>query len=524
MIKIAATDAVSRDLEWFLARFPMEMDARAAKVLEAQARAHDARVERAFAVLDGTWEMPGKIPMALPPRDYQAQAAALAIESGGLLLVDDLGLGKTVTGITMMAHGALPALVVCPVHLQRQWAEQVCRFAPTLHPHIIKKGSVYPIGDGNGRLPDVLISSYHKLNGWADHLAGKVRAVIFDEVQELRKRGTTQKQSLKYAAAHYVAAAAEYRLGLSATPIYNYGAEFFSVVDVLRPGELGTHAEFIREWCVGSDDADKAEIADPKAFGAMLRDQAIMLRRTREDVGRELPALTKVVHEIDADLAQLKKIEGDAIDLAKVILSQGESFERMKASSEFSNRLRQATGIAKAPFVAEFVRMLLEQDRPVLLFGWHRLVYDIWRERLREFKPAFYTGHESDSKKASEVRRFIDRQTNLLIMSLRSGAGVDGLQHRCSTAVIGELDWSPGAMDQCIGRVHREAQQHPVFAYFLTAADGCDPYMTDALGLKRAQIEGVRDPDAELVETAQVDPDHVKKLARAYLRRRGQTA
>lgn len=517
VLKLAATDEVSRDLQWFMERFPFVVDAAAARVLDGRARAYDQRADRAAEILNGIWDHPTVITMALPPRDYQAQAAALAISAGGLLLADDLGLGKTVSGITMLAHGTTPALVVCPVHLQRQWAEQVFRFTPSLHPHIIKSRTVYPIGDGNGRLPDVLISSYHKLNGWADHLAGRVRSVIFDEVQELRKR-----DSDKYKAAHFIAARAEYRLGLSGTPIYNYGDEFFSVIDVLRPGALGTHAEFAREWLVGAE--DKAEISDPKAFGAMLRDQAMLLRRTKEQVGRELPKLTKVVHEIEADLAQLKKIEGDAIDLAKTILSQGESFDRMKASSEFSNRLRQATGIAKAPFVAEFVRMLLEEGRPVLLFGWHRVVYQIWGERLRQFKPAFYTGAESDSKKASEAKRFIDGQTNLMVMSLRSGAGVDGLQARCSTVVFGELDWSPGAMDQCVGRAHREGQDQPVFAYYLTASDGCDPYMTDALGLKRQQIEGVRDPDAELVEGLEVDPDHVKNLARDYLRKRGQRA
>jgi hypothetical protein len=47
--------------------------------------------------------------------------------------------------------------------------------------------------------PDVLIIPYSKLRGWGDHLAGRVRTVIFDEVQELRR------PTAKYEAAARVA-------------------------------------------------------------------------------------------------------------------------------------------------------------------------------------------------------------------------------------------------------------------------------------------------------------------------------
>ena len=71
-----------------------------------------------------------------------------------------------------------------------------------------------------------------------------------------------------------------------------------------------------------------------------------------------------------------------------------------------------------------------------------------------------------------------------------------------------------------MGRGHRDGQGEPVFAYYLTALDGCDPTMIDVLGLKKSQLQGVLDPDGALVEQSQVDPDHVKKLALEYLKRR----
>src|SRR3546814_7127408 len=81
-----------------------------------------------------------------------------------------------------------------------------------------------------------------------------------------------------------------------------------------------------------------------------------MLRRTRAEVGRELPALTKIPHTIDADTAVLEKAEGDAERLARIILARNERFrgEQMNAAGQFDAPKRQATGVAKEPFVAEY--------------------------------------------------------------------------------------------------------------------------------------------------------------------------
>lgn len=515
-MKVSNTEETCRDLEWFCSRFPLDIDPPAE--MQARARAYDERKATCADIMDGLRTLPS-FDLAIPAREYQRQAAALALHAGGLLLADELGLGKTVTAICMLAsEGSIPALVVCPVHIQRQWKGQIEKFAPGLTAHIVKRGTPYPLADKKTkRLPDVLILSYAKLSGWSDELAGRVRAVVYDEVQELRR-----PEANKHVAARAISELADRRLGLSATPIYNYGGEFYSVLSVLRPGELGSQTEFFREWCNDSLDKQKAQIRDPKVFGAYLRENALMLRRTRSDVARELPALTRVVHQIDTDGTALEDVEDAASELARVILQQNGGFEQMRASSEFSTALRQATGIAKAKQAAAFVDMLLESGEPVVLFGWHRAVYDIWATQLRFHDPAWYTGSESPAAKDAAIARFTSGATNLLIMSLRSGAGVDGLQHRCATAVFGEFDWSPGAMDQCVGRVHRDMQGRPVTAYYLAASDGCDPYMIDVLGVKREQMEGVRDPDAELVESLEVDPNHVRNLAAQYLARRGK--
>ncbi len=472
---------------------------------------------------------PQIIKLALDPRGYQIEVDQLLNIKKGLLLADDLGLGKTVSAICSMANSEnLPALVVCPAHLPLQWEAEIKRFLPELHVHRIRKGQPYPLMKKKSnyqkdlwenRLPDVIIISYHMLRTWAETLAPLIRYVVFEECQQLRSPG-----SLIYMACKHVADKAMLRLGLSATPIYNYGSEFFYVIDVLLPGALGSRDEFVREWCrpaVGG----KSRLEDAEGFGTYLRREGIMLRRTRQQVKRELPALDRIAHTIGCDLAVINSAITDAAQLARIILSHNEKFrgEKMEASGKLDNLIRQATGIAKAPYVAEFVRMILETGERVVLYGWHREVYRIWQEKLKDFNPVMYTGTESAVQKNTAVRRFTEGTAQVLIMSLRSGSGVDGLQEHAKVAVFGELDWSPGVHEQCMGRLHRDGQKNKVIAYYMISEEGADPIMAEVLGVKREQIEGVRNPGSELAEPVETGRDGIRALAIDVLKRRGET-
>lgn len=500
-----------RDLKWFIERYPHTVSH--PDVLDDRAHAHHERETLVSQLLSGST---GRFafPMALPPREYQAQAAALLTASGGLLCADDVGLGKTVVAIAAFSDPRLrPALVVTLAHLPKQWQKFINRFAPHLSTSILKKGTPYDIRQ-KGSIPDVIITNYHKLRGWAATLSGIVKSVTWDEVQELRHPGTD-----KYDAASTIADACAWRLGLSATPIYNYGAEMYSVMRCVSPGALGSRDEFLTEWCQGSD-----SVKDPRSFGNYLRNEGWMLRRTRADVGRELPACSSIPCPVESDSSYIDKATKDCESLARVILASTQDYkgQKMQASAEFDMRMRQATGIAKATYVADFVRMLVEGGEKVVLYGWHREVYGIWQRKLEDLQPVLYTGSESSSQKEHSKEQFVSGQSKVMLISLRAGAGLDGLQDVCSTVVFGELDWSPGVHEQCIGRIYRDGQAKPVFAYYLLSDEGSDPIIADVIGVKTRQIEGIRDPNAELLEELSIDPDHIKKLASAYLKRRSK--
>ena len=531
--RLSNTPENCRELLLVLERYPMEMTAEDLAYLTETAAEHVAAIERFTAIADGHYH-PRQFDLALPLRPYQALGSEAVLQRFHLLNADEIGLGKSAQALGMILDpSARPALIVTLTHLPLQWEREVHRFLPGMRTHILKGCTPYDLSllptrgrkkkgpppeqvdlpgvDARPEYPDVIITSYSKIASWGHVLAQIGKSATFDEVQEFRHAGTS-----KYLGGQVISQAATYVLGLSGTPVYNYGGEFFPVMEIIAPGALGTYDEFARGWCSG--EGRKLAIRDPKAFGAFLREQGLMLRRTRSELKLELPPVTKVVETIDADLDVLRKSTTNAAELARAILARsGNWADRGKMAEEFSNVMRQATGLAKAAYVAAFVRLLIESGEPVVLFGWHQSVYGVWREALKDLTPVFITGAESAAAKQRSVDAFTQGRTKLLIMSLRAGAGLDGLQKVCKTVVYGELDWSPQVIDQCTGRVARDGQTEPVFAYFPVTDHGADPIMMDVLGVKRGQSRGVLDPNAALVEALGETGGHIAALARAYL-------
>jgi superfamily II DNA or RNA helicase len=514
-VMVTDTAEIARDLQWLLDRYPLQMDDATRTRLDGQGELFRAREEAIVRILDGGRVQDLREP-ARPAREYQRIAADLAITTGRLLCTDELGLGKSMVGtLVLRAPNALPALVVCPTHLPKQWEREIAVTLPWLRTHTVTKATPYDPTTRRGvtEQPDVLIMSYSKLRGWRDHLAGTMRTVVFDEAQELRRNGTE-----KWTAAAAIADGAGYRVGLTHTPIYNYGGEIHNIMSILAPDALGTREEFLREWGSGDPYDDKGKVKDPASLGAYLREQGLMLGRTRTEVGRELPDVLRVPQEIDADPDALDRIAGDAAEMARLILAADTDRNvKFRLAGQLDWKMREATGIAKAPFVAGFVRLLLESEKKVLLLGWHRAVYDVWMEQLREFNPVLYTGSESPLQKARHAEDFISGDSRVLVMSLRSAAGLDGLQEACRVAVFGELDWSPQVHEQAIGRLHRDGQTDPVLAYFLHTDSGSDPAIVETLQIKRGQSEPMMSTDGKLFAQTVDNGDRIRRLAESVL-------
>lgn len=357
---LPANDAMSADLQWFLQRYPMDMSAADMERLHQGTEQFEADRIRTEEILMPDWQPPSKhgFRPGLDAYHFQKQAAELWLRKKGLLLGDDVGLGKTISALYGLAGSRyLPAAIVVQAHLPTQWVNEYIVPFTYMTAHIIDGTKPYNLPPAN-----LYVFKYSNIHGWSDIAGtGLFKAVVYDEIQELRNGTATAKG----AAAKVFSDNAELRLGASATPVFNYGSEIWSIYQFIDPEILGPWEEFVREWC-RMGPGQKWVVTDPDALGSYLRESQVFLRRLRQ--GRKINTIPV---EVDFD----QQVADDAEKLARALAQKvmtGSFVEAGLAARELDAFARLQTGLAKAKSVAVLARMYLKQGIPVLLAGWHR--------------------------------------------------------------------------------------------------------------------------------------------------------
>ena len=495
------------DLNWLMLRYPLEIRESDRKRWEEsldEAREYAFRREQALSAPETAQPPEGSFSGTLLP--FQQEGLGFMLASRRCLLADEMGLGKTVQALSFLATtAAYPAILVVPPHLIRNWQREIERFLNPdgrLRVHVIKGLTPQPLPEA-----DIYLIHYLLLRGWKDVLpeAG-FKTAIFDEIQELRRNGTG-----KYSAASLLSESCENVIGLSGTPIYNQGGEIWNVVNILDFHFLGDWESFSREWCYGYN---RAMVAKPELLGEHLRREGLMLRRLKSDVLGELAPKRRLVQEIDWDDQVYRELMKPVADQLKILRATDDPSKRAIIEDAICQQQRQATGVAKAPFVAAFVRALLDGGEKVLLMAHHHAVMDIYRKELKTYHPGFITGRENDAQKDAASAAFMSGKTDLLCISLRSASGLN-LQ-RATCVVFGELDWSPAVHSQAEDRAHRIGQKDSLLCYYLVSPRGSDRDMQDALGLKVSQfvsLMGDAQPDGDEAFLRQSEArDRIRRL------------
>ena len=512
-ITLTATPRHCDELDWIMMKHPAEMSPEDRDYLYGQISADKVRREVLQTLSERKDAEPeSEIPLDITLYPTQKEAVNLVQSLKRLLIGDPMGAGKTAMGVGVASGpGRLPALVVCPVHLMHQWETRIREYSPYTSVVRLEGTRPYHVDP----TVDYVITAYTRIHGWLNWLVNYgFKTVIFDEIHNVR-RTDTQKNT----AARILSEASECVVGLSGSPIFNYADDMYHVVDVVNPGYLGSWKDFADEWCAGSFGREAKTIVDPHKLGTYLRTEGLMIRRTYEELGIQAGKPVIDIVTIDASIEELQKIEAQAIKLAQKTLTAG--FEESgTAAREFNAKLRHATGCAKVVAAAEFVEDLLDQDvQKVVVVAHHHDVYNGLTRRLQKHGVVRYTGLETPAQKQQNIRSFLHlRDVKILLLSVLSGEGLDGLQAVCNNMVIVEPDWSPSRHAQIIGRLDRPGQNFPVYVNFLMIDDGSDPPIMEMLGMKRAMRDGVvdlvRPEEKDLVE---IPTGRIAAMAESYL-------
>lgn len=420
-------------------------------------------------------------------RDYQLDGLAwmqfLREYDLGGILADDMGLGKTVQTIahilTEKEAGRLtaPALVIAPTSLMANWMEESARFAPDLKVLLLQGKERMDLFDQIDAA-DIVLTTYALLPRDEEKLREhEYHLVILDEshyIKNTRSKAAQTAGSLN----------ARHRLCLSGTPLENHLGELWSQFHFLLPGLLGDEKTFNSQF------RHPIERQDDPVRRTLLnrRIKPFLLRRTKDNVAKELPEKTEMIRRIEISgpqrdlyetvrLAMDKKVR-EEIDRKGVARSQIVILEALlklrqvccdpRLVKAMPGKKNTAAVSAKLTDLMQMVDDLLGEGRKILVFSQFTSMLGLIEEELdaRNIPYAILTGETRD--RSAQVAAFQQGAVPIFLISLKAG-GVGLNLTAADTVIHYDPWWNPAAENQATDRAWRIGQDKPVFVYKLIA-------------------------------------------------------
>ncbi len=400
------------------------------------------------------------------------------------ILADDMGLGKTLQTLAHIltekqsGHSrGLPTLVIAPTSVVPNWRAEALKFTPGLRVLVLngpdRKKYYRSIPHA-----DIVLTSFALLQRDIDKLAAvPFHLVVLDEAQYIKNpRSKMAQAACKLDARN--------RLCLSGTPIENHLGELWSLMHFLVPGFLGTEDAFNKRFRTPIEkDGDMERNAVLKTRVAPL-----ILRRTKDQVAKELPPKTELVHLIELNTGQkdlyetvratmnkrvreaiaARGIEQSQIVFLDALLKLRQICCHPKLLPEdYSNDVVES---AKLDFLTELLAVLIEEGRRILLFSQFTTMLALIEAHLVKEKIPYLilTGASKDRGKL--VEDFQNGKAPVFLISLKAGG--TGLNLTAADTVI-HYDpwWNPAAEAQATDRAYRIGQNNPVFVHKLLCQD-----------------------------------------------------
>lgn len=438
--------------------------------------------------------------------NWQVQAWKAGLP--GILNADEQGLGKTLQTIaflswlksaiaddTALMNG--PILVVAPTSLLENWEQEVDQhLAPGGLGHLVRLyGSAISAfrttdltgndtSDGEAHL-DLsfiheamrskkghqywLLTTYSTLTNYQHSLGAiKFSALVFDEIQALKN-----PDSLRARAA--LAMNADFRIGLTGTPIENSMVDLWAIFEQLFSGRLATLREFRAKY--GNPDESNLLELYRSVFENHEHTPPLALRRLKSEVAKDLPQKVRLLHP-----RAMSSTQSQTYELARDKLALGNKGAALKM-------LHHIRSVSVHPSVTaieeaeDFIKLsgrllacfdILDEVRAngerALVFIEHvQMQYrfiEILKARYNLSRVDLINGSTAIHHRQQIVNRFqghLSQDRGFDVLVLGPKAAGTGLTLTAATHVI-HLSrwWNPAVEEQCNDRVHRIGQTKEV--------------------------------------------------------------
>lgn len=407
----------------------------------------------------------------------------------GACLADDMGLGKTLQTLSVLVsvqeqlgfttkttnfdlfanettieREPLKALIVLPSSLVFNWFNEAGKFTP----HFSKMQYV-----GNDRKSlasrinstDLIFTSYSIIHRDISILEKyDFRYLILDESQYIKNKNSKIFKAInKISTGHKIA--------LSGTPIENSLDDLWSQMQFINPEILGSYAFFMENFKNPIEKKQNEEVL------AELKNliQPYILRRTKEQVLKDLPELTEQIYYCDMDPEQEKLYEKEKSKARNFLLKTDGSPDKISIINTLM-KLRQLSNhpkmvdadseIDSGKYIAvtNYLESLVKGKQKAIIFSSFVTNLSFYTDWCKENKIDFceITGETPADKREQQVKLFQEKENPLLFfISLKAG-GVGLNITKASYVLFLDPWWNPFAEKQGVGRAHRIGQMNKV--------------------------------------------------------------
>ncbi len=428
-------------------------------------------------------DLPDKLDATLRP--YQLRGYEWLYKNArigfGSLIADDMGLGKTLQVIATLQkfkeEGAFKknkGLVILPTTLLTNWTKEIARFAPGLRAHIYHGPNRSKLGfEGT----DLVLTTYGVVRSEEETFTKtNWPVVVIDEAQNIKNPSTAQTKAIKKIKAGV-------RIAMSGTPVENRLSEYWSIIDFVNKGYLGTLKKFSQDFSIPIEvDRDQHRL---EVFKRMT--EPFILRRVKTDktIIQDLPDKIEMdqscqlsgeqaaLYQSVVDTA-LRGIEGAKDGFKR----SGLIFKMMTALKQICNHpthyLKKGgndpAASGKSTMLLELVQQLLENGEKALVFTQYEemgtLLQTMFAQQLKLEVPFLHGGVSRKNRDAMVEDFQNNRATRLLLLSLKAGG--TGLNLTAANNVIHyDLWWNPAVEAQATDRAFRIGQTRNVLVHRL---------------------------------------------------------
>lgn len=375
--------------------------------------------------------------------------SAMAERDVGVLLADQMGLGKTAQAIALLLDQRPKgcSLVVCPASLLRNWARELEQVAPGLQ--VLSHSGPLRTGVASGFSGyDLVVTSYDTLvsdRGLFADVAWNV--LLLDEAQTIRNPDTNRSQAVK--AMHR-----RLSVALTGTPVENRLLDLWSIAEFVVPALLGMREPF--------EEAFPDELERARSLGRVV--SPVTIRRLVSEVATDLPELMESETAFELPLMELERY--------REIISNSSS--PLAATTQLRVLCAHADGIGwRAGHRSPKVEHTLDTLAEIFTEGQKALVFASFQDSLDSLFNSTVESHPSVFLAVLDGRVPVsERQSVIDLFSAFDGAGAlflnpqaagVGLNITAANHVIHfNPEWNPALTSQATARAFRRKQRLPV--------------------------------------------------------------